>query len=89
MSDEVLDEKVLSAIIEIKTSLEMIPEYLQLLEEIQGEIDTVFSVGVASRCNPDGSIPHEKWVTGAGYELSLNGKTNLGLGRPLYQEAEQ
>jgi ferredoxin len=86
MRDEVLDEKILSAIIEIKTNIEMIPEYLQRLEEIQNDIDTVFSVGVASRCNPNGTIPHESWVKEAGYKLSLNGKTNLGLGRPLYQE---
>ena len=87
MDDEVLDEKVLSAIIEVKTRLEMIPDYLQTLEELQGETDAVFSVGVASRCLPDGSIPHERWVREAGYTLSPNGKTNLGLGRPLFREA--
>jgi ferredoxin len=89
MKDEVLDEKVLSAIIEIKTTLEKIPDYLKALEEIQKETDAVFSVGVASKCLPDGSVPHEKWVREAGYKLSLNGKTNLGLGKPLYKEAEQ
>jgi hypothetical protein len=87
--DEVLDEKVLSAIIEVKTRLEKIPDYLQILEKIQAESDAVFSVGVASRCLPDGSVPHEKWVREAGYKLSLNGKTNLGLGRPLFKEATQ
>lgn len=86
MKEEVLDEKVLSAIIEVKTKLEEIPEYLNALEGIQEEIGTVFSVGVASRCLPDGSTPHEKGVKEAGYTLSLNGKTNLGLGRPLFRE---
>ena len=66
-----------------------IPKYLRILERIQGEIDTVFSVGVASKCLSDGSIPHEKWVKDAGYTLSLNGKTNLGLGKPLFVEVEQ
>jgi hypothetical protein len=84
--EEVLDEKVLSAIIELKTSLERIPEFLRTLEEVQKEIDTVISVGIASRCLPDGTVPHEEWVTRAGYRLSPNGKTNLGLGRPLFQE---
>lgn len=84
---EVLDEKVLSAIIEIRTSLEKIPDYLKKLESIQHEIDTVFSVGVASKCNSDGTVPHQKWVENAGYNLSPNGKTNLGLGRPLFKEA--
>jgi hypothetical protein len=85
IKEEVLDEKVLSAIIEIKTSLEKIPDNLQALQAVQKELDTVFGVGVASKCLPDGSVPHEKWVTAAGYTLSLNGKTNLGLGRPLFQ----
>jgi ferredoxin len=84
--EEVLDEKVLSAIIEIKTKLNMIPEYLKALEKIQVELDTAFSVGIASKCNSDGSVPHQKWVEEAGYSLSLNGKTNLGLGRPLFKE---
>jgi hypothetical protein len=87
MREEVLDEKVLSAIIEVKTRLEKIPDYLETLRALQEETNTVFSVGVASRCLPDGSVPHEKWVREAGYTLSPNGKTNLGLGRPLYQEA--
>ena len=84
---EVLDEKVLSAIIEIRVSLEKIPDYLKKLESIQNQIDTVFSVGVASKCGSDGTLPHQKWVEMAGYILSPNGKTNLGLGRPLFKEA--
>jgi ferredoxin len=86
MKEEILNEKVLSAIIEIKTNLEKIPEFLQALEKAQKEIDTVISVGVASRCHSDGSIPHEEWVRKAGYRLSANGKTNIGMGRPLYKE---
>jgi hypothetical protein len=89
MREEILDEKVLSAIIEAKTSLERIPDYLSALKAVQGEIDTVFSVGVASRCLPDGSVPHQRWVEEAGYTLSPNGKTNLGLGRPLFKEADR
>jgi NAD-dependent dihydropyrimidine dehydrogenase PreA subunit len=86
MKDEVLNEKVLSAIIEIKTTLEKIPEFLQTLEKVQKEVDTVISVGVASKCLSDGSVPHEEWVKKAGYTLSPNGKTNIGLGRPLFRE---
>lgn len=84
--EDVLGEKVLSAIIELKTKLERIPEVLRVLEEVQHQVDTVISVGVASRCAADGSVPHEEWVRQAGYKLSPNGKTNLGLGRPLFQE---
>ncbi len=86
IKDNILNEKVLSAIIEIKISLERIPEFLHALVKIQKEVDTVISVGVASKCLPDGTIPHEKWVREAGYVLSFNGKTNIGLGRPLLGE---
>lgn len=86
LRDDVLNEKVLSAIIEIKIPLEMIPAFLHTLEEAQENVDTVFSVGVASRCLADGTIPHERLVRQAGYRLSANGKTNLGLGRPLFRE---
>jgi hypothetical protein len=48
IKEEVLNEKVLSAIIEMKTELERIPEFLKELEKVQKEVDTVISVGVAS-----------------------------------------
>jgi NAD-dependent dihydropyrimidine dehydrogenase PreA subunit len=86
MKDEILNEKVLSAIIEIKTELERIPDFLQALEKVQREVDTLISVGVASKCLSDGPIPHEEWVRKTGYRLSPNGKTNIGLGRPLFKE---
>ncbi len=81
LRDDVLKEKVLSAIIELKTTVEHIPDVLRTVERVSREIDTVVSVGVASRCLPDGSIPHAEWVADAGFSLSQNGKTNLGLGR--------
>jgi len=86
MKGEILAEKVLSAIIEMKTPLGRIPEILQALDQVQREIDTVISVGVSSRCLPDGTIPHAEWVRKAGFTLSPNGKTNLGLGRPRFPE---
>ena len=86
MKAEILNEKVLSAIIELKIGLERVPAFLSVLEKVQHEIDTVISVGVASRCLPDGTSPHEEWVQKAGYALSPNGKTNLGMGRPLFRE---
>jgi hypothetical protein len=89
MKEEILGEKVLSAIIEVKINLEKIPDYLYTLQAIQEEGDAVFCVGIASKCLHDGSIPHEKWVKASGYKLSRNGKTNLGLGRPLFQEIDR
>jgi len=86
IKDEILNEKVLSAIIEIKTTLDKIPEFLHTLEKVQKEVDTVISVGVASKCLSNGTTPHEAWVRKAGFKLSPNGKTNIGLGQPLFRE---
>jgi ferredoxin len=83
LEPEILDEKVLSAIIEFKTTLDRLPRYLQMIDEVEGELDTVISVGVSSRCDPDGEIPHRGVCEETGRMLSLNGKTNLGLGRPV------
>jgi len=58
----------------MKTRLEEIPEFLRALEKVRKEVDTVISVGVSSKCLPDGSVPHEIWVEKAGYALSPTGR---------------
>jgi hypothetical protein len=83
LPQEVLGEKVLSAIIELETTLDRLPEYLRTIDRVEADLDTVISIGVASRCAPDGAIPHEAVCAEAGFALSSNGKTNLGLGRAV------
>jgi hypothetical protein len=84
--DELLNEKVLSAIIEFGVKLEQLPELFRILEKVAGEIETVFSLDVAARVAPDGTIPTAPYIQDAGLWIAANGKTNVGLGRPLYQE---
>ena len=81
LKEEIFEEKVLSAIIEMKLKLTQLPLVLKTVESVAGNLATVISVGVSSRCNADGSIPHEIICREAGFQTSLNGKTNLGLGR--------
>ena len=81
--EDVLDEKVMSAIIELRTTLDLVPAVLETVERVARDLPTVASVGIASRCQADGGIPHEAVVAGLGRTLSPNGKTNLGLGRAL------
>lgn len=83
LQDDVLQEKVLSAIIELKLPMAEVSAVLTTVKTIANEIDTVVSVGVSSKCSDDGGIPHESACIEAGYTPSQNGKTNLGLGRPL------
>lgn len=89
LREDVLNEKVLSAIIECRIEQARLPKALAALRRAAKEIDTVLSAGVAARCNPDGSVPYEDIVRRCGFTLSLNTKTNLGLGRPRYEDRQE
>lgn len=82
LRDDVRGEKVLSAILEFKTTTAKAPQILRALERVAREVDTVISVNIASMLESDGSLPAEKVARDAGFEIRPNGKTNLGLGRP-------
>jgi hypothetical protein len=81
---DVLDEKVLSAIVECVIPVERAKEVFQAVKEVAGEIDTVFSLDVICKCASDGTIPAIQEMERAGILRSVNGKVNVGLGRPLF-----
>jgi len=85
MRPDVLDERVLSAILEFKTTLQKAPQVLKALHRVAAEIDAVMSVNIGSMIEPNGSLPAQKAAEQAGFHLRPNGKSNLGLGRPLVQ----
>lgn len=78
--EDILDEKVLSAIVEIKTTLAMVGAVLQEIRRLSGEINTVISIGVSTRCAEGGGDPLREILEHHGYP-TYRGKTNLGLGR--------
>lgn len=84
--DDVLNEKVYSAILEFSVPFERVPEVLSTLDHISGKIDTVFSLDICSRTGEDDSLPTEEIVKEAGYSISINGKTNVGLGKPFRED---
>lgn len=84
---DVLNEKVLSAIIEFAIETERIPALIDILKTVAADIDTVFSLDVSARCEPDGSVPVVNVLEKCSVPVSINGKTNLGLGRPPAGEA--
>ncbi len=86
MVDEVLNEKVLSAIVEFTIAIESFRALLETLRDVSNQVDTVFSVDLISRVEPDGAVPVTKLLAGSGVAASINGKTNVGLGRPLAEE---
>jgi ferredoxin len=86
INPEVLDEKVLSAIVEFKVPLERLPQVLACLQEAARQMDTVFSVDLISKVEPGDVVPLLPVMQDLGIPLSVNGKNNMGLGRPLFVE---
>lgn len=86
MDEQVLDEKVLSAIVEFTISLPQLTPVLTKLQELADEIETVLSLNLIAKVEPDGSVPGVSMVQDLGIPLSINGKNNVGLGRPLFDE---
>lgn len=78
--EDILDEKVLSAIVEIKVGLEQVPEILRVIRSVSPELDTVVAVGVSTRCDSEGEEQLADLLRHEGYP-AYRGKTNLGLGR--------
>jgi len=86
INPEVLNEKVLSAIVEFLLPAERLPEVLAAVDRVAQEIDTVFSGDIISRVGEDGDVPYVRALQGRRF-LSINGKSNLGLGKPRAVEA--
>ncbi|MFZ7101561.1 MAG: DUF362 domain-containing protein [Peptococcaceae bacterium] len=84
--DDVKNVKVLSAIIEFDLPQEKIKPVLERLQTVIPEIDTVFSLDLACRLEEDGCNPAIERAEEAGFRCTFNGKTNVGLGRPLAKE---
>jgi NAD-dependent dihydropyrimidine dehydrogenase PreA subunit len=83
LREDILNEKVLSGIIEFDVPLEDLAKVLARVREVSQQVDTVFAVDLISVVNEDGSIPTVPIVESLGLEPSIAGKTNVGLGRPL------
>ena len=77
---EILGEKVLSAIVEFK-----VPEErgLEIIDELaafmNAELETVASMSVIVRADPDGKTEFIDRLKAGGYEPYPNGKVNIGL----------
>lgn len=83
---EYLNEKVLSAIVEFVIKTDKLENILIAIKEVSQDIDTVFSLCIAEKEKGNKKFPILKIVEEQGFKASINGKTNMGLGRPLYAE---
>jgi hypothetical protein len=81
---EVLNERAMSAILEVNAKQEQTIDIIETLIESSKEIDTVMSIDIINRCE-GATIPVLKILEDQGIEIRINGKTNVGLGRPLVE----
>jgi ferredoxin len=78
--EDVLDEKVLSCIVEITVPLDDTVRVLGVVKQICAAADTVISIGVSTVCDEAGNDPIRKILEEEGYQVGW-AKVNLGLGR--------
>jgi hypothetical protein len=80
LRDDILNEKILSAIVEFKTRIDNVPAVLSKVDEVARTLATVVAIGVSTRCGEDGDSALEPVLAEEGFSF-VRGKTNLGLGR--------
>ncbi len=80
LQDDVLNEKVLSCIVEFKAKADDMADILKIIEEEARKLDTTLALGVAVRCDSNGNDPIQKQLKALGYD-AWRGNINMGLGR--------
>lgn len=81
LRDDIMNEKLMSAIVEIKVPVARTEEIVRLVWEIEKQVDTVVALGVGTRCQEDGDeVVVAPILERLGYTLA-RAKTNTGLGR--------
>jgi NAD-dependent dihydropyrimidine dehydrogenase PreA subunit/uncharacterized protein YifE (UPF0438 family) len=83
LKPELLDERVLSAIIEMEVKQERLPYVLRTIKKVAREIESVFSLEVFTLVEPGLKIPQEvlNAIQAEGFTWQPNAKINMGLGR--------
>ena len=80
LREDILNEKVLSCILEFKMAIAKIPEILKVIEDEVKQLDTVVALGIAIRCDSDGNDTVRSKLEALGYD-AWRAKINMGLGR--------
>jgi ferredoxin len=89
LREDILNEKLMSAIVEIKVPVERVEEIVRLVWDVEKRVDTVVALGVGTRCDDNGEDNIVAPVLEKlGYSLE-RAKTNIGIGRITNQAAVQ
>jgi len=80
--EEIMNERVLSAIIEFVIPSDTLPNIMKGIEEASNaSANTVFSASIITRAGEDDSLPNVETIKQLGYKVSPNAKINIGLGK--------
>jgi ferredoxin len=79
LDPSILDEKVLSVILECLIPIEDLQQMLEALMKLSPQLETVFSLNICSRYTIAGETPYEGILTNLNLSTAPNGKLNLGL----------
>jgi len=77
LNPEILDEKIISCVIELIVPDTSAHDVMTAVRELSGEVESVFSVSIALRANEQGKSRFEE-LFGRVYQLP-NGKVNIGV----------
>ena len=89
LNPDILNEKVCSAMIETTSPIGNLPLVIREIRKVSRQIDSVFSLTISTRLDEDGTAPCRKILDELDIPLYINGKVNVGLGRPLFKEESQ
>ncbi len=83
LKPELMSERVLSAIMEIKVERSQLGYILRTLKKVAKEVESVFCLDVITPVEPGLTIPAEvlRTIEAEGFTWRPNAKNNLGLGR--------
>lgn len=80
VNPEILDERVISGIIEVTVPIERLQENVEAIIAAADQLDTVFSLDVVCINNEDGTNDAKGILDRAGIWYRPNAKNNVGLG---------
>jgi ferredoxin len=86
INPDVLNEKVMSCILEVLVKTEDVPEVLGIIERVAANMKTTITLNINAKAGDNGEIPYVDVVAQTNFRLSPNGKINLGLGRVLEKQ---
>jgi hypothetical protein len=87
-SEDLMECRILSAIIEVKFLSDRLEEFIFLIKNVGKEIETVFSLGFICRFDDDGGLSICDRLWRGGLSPAPNAKINLGIGKSIMGSME-